>query len=265
MKFYIMTDMEGVSGIVNSSYCLEEGSFYEKGKRLTTLEVNAAIEGILSTGNHDIIVCDGHGPGGLEIELLHKEARMIMGRPLDPLFQMNAEPYDAFLMIGQHAMKNAPKANLDHTFNSRTIKSLKINDIPMGEAGVNALRAGFYQIPTIYLSGDQAACAEIEALIPNIHTCSVKQAITSTSAICLQPEKARDKIRTTVAYAIQNMKNILPYEILGPFEAILQFTDSSSLTPYIDKGYCTIISGTQVKIYADTIEQLLKSRLWAQE
>ena len=44
MKFYIMTDMEGVSGIVDQSYCQLDGCFYEKGKRLTTLEVNAAIE-----------------------------------------------------------------------------------------------------------------------------------------------------------------------------------------------------------------------------
>lgn len=265
MKVYIMTDMEGTSGIVEFAHCKPTSPFYEKGKRLTTLEVNAAIEGILDTGKHDIVVCDGHGSGAIDIELLHPEARLIMGRPLDPMFQIDAEAYDAFMMIGQHAMKNAPVSNLDHTFNSTTISSLSINGLQIGEAGVNALRAGIYGIPTVYLSGDQAACDEVTRIIPDIHTCAVKKAITSTSAVCIQPEKARNLIRGSVNHAIKNMGGIKPYKLESPYEAVFEYFDPSSLDAYRDKKYCKILSDTKVSIYADTMEELLRGRLWGNE
>lgn len=258
-----MTDMEGVSGVVDFENCKPSGEFYEKYKRLTTLEVNAAVEGILSTGSHEIVVCDGHGCGAIDIEQLHKEAQLIMGRPLDIMFEMGDGQYDAFLMVGQHAMKGAPNANLDHTFNSKTILSLSINGSPIGEAGVNALRAGIYGIPTIYLSGDQAACHEIRKIIPEIHTCQVKRAIKTTSAVCLQPEKARDKIIESVAFAVRHMEGLKPYKLEPPYEAIFEYVHPDSVAPYRKKDYCKIMSDTKVAIYADNMIDLLKYRLWA--
>ncbi|MGB0090004.1 MAG: M55 family metallopeptidase [Planifilum fulgidum] len=264
MRFYIMTDMEGVSGVVDyEKDCSPGGVHYEKSKRLTTLEVNAAIEGILSTGNHEIIVCDGHGPGGIDIELLHREAQLIMGRPLDPMFGIDDGPFDAFLMIGQHAMKGTPGAALAHTFSSKNILSLTLNGTPIGEAGINALRAGIYDIPTIFLSGDRAACEEIRRIIPGIHTCAVKKAIKETSALCLQPEKAREKIKEAAAYAVTHMEGIRPFKLDPPYEAIFEFVRPNQIEPYRNKKYCHILSETKVAIYADDMETLLKERLWA--
>ena len=51
MKVYVMTDMEGVAGVVSSTdYCAPESRYYEVGRELTTLETNAAIEGALAAG-----------------------------------------------------------------------------------------------------------------------------------------------------------------------------------------------------------------------
>lgn len=44
MKIMIMTDMEGVAGILNhDDWVQPSGRFYEKGIRLLTGEVNAAV------------------------------------------------------------------------------------------------------------------------------------------------------------------------------------------------------------------------------
>ncbi len=263
MRFYIMTDMEGVSGIVNfDEYCSPESKFYEKAKRLTTLEVNAAVEGILSTGTHEIVVCDGHGHGAIEIELLHKEASLIMGRPLELMFEMGDGHFNGFLMVGQHAMSNAPDANLAHTFDHVNIVSLSINGELIGESGVNALRAGIFDIPTIYLSGDKAACDEIQKIIPDIHTCLVKHAIKPTSAVCLQPEKARDKIRESTAHAVRNMQGIKPYKINPPYEAVFEFVNEAKLANYSDKPYCKILPGNKVCIHTGDLKELLTKNLW---
>jgi len=263
MRFYIMTDMEGTSGIVDfDNYVYPHSLFYEKAKKLVTMEVNAAIEGILSTGDHEIIVCDGHGYGAIDIELLHKEARLIMGRPLDLMFEMGDGHYDALFMVGQHAMKNAPGANLGHTFDHVNIISLSINGSFIGEAGVNALRAGIFECPTIFLSGDAAACKEVKEIIPAINTCSVKRGINETAAICAQPEKAREKIREGTKIAVTDMENIKPYKLQPPYEAEFVFVTSNGLIPYINLPYSCILPGNKVRIYAENMKELLEKRLW---
>jgi D-amino peptidase len=258
-----MTDMEGVSGVVDfDDSCFRTSPYYETARRLTTQEVNAAIEGILSTGRHDIVVCDGHGEGAIDIERLHKEAALIVGNRLNLSFELDDGRFDGLLMIGQHAMKGAPGANLDHTFDHRRIKSLSINGQPMGEAGVNALHAGVYDIPVLFLSGDTAACAEIETLIPGTITCSVKRGINSASAICLQPEKAREKIKERVAKAVSSLERLKPFQLQPPFEAVFEFLTPDALAPYVDRSYCKITDPLIVRIQADSLQELLEKRLW---
>ncbi len=53
---------------------------------------------------------------------------------------------------------------------------------PLGEIAQWALR-GALGLPVIFLSGDHAACREIEALIPGVTTAAVKQGLSCTSAI----------------------------------------------------------------------------------
>ncbi len=263
MRYYIITDMEGVSGVVDfDDYGSRSSPYYEKAVRLTTLEVNAAIEGILSTGNHEIIVCDGHGAGAIDIELLHKDAELIFGKNLRLSFEMDDGRYDGLLMVGQHAMQDAAGANLGHTFEHVNIKSLTINGILMGEAGVNALRAGAYDVPTIFLSGDIAACSEIEKIIPGITTCAVKRGISTTSAVCLQPDKAREKIKASVRKAVSSMDRIKPYQLKPPYEAVFDFFNADRLKRYKGKNYCRILPDNKVCIYSDEIKPLLLERLW---
>lgn len=51
MKIYVMTDMEGVAGVVNADDYLAPGArYYEVARELATGEVNAAIEGALEAG-----------------------------------------------------------------------------------------------------------------------------------------------------------------------------------------------------------------------
>ncbi len=78
MKLMIMTDMEGVAGMLNfEDWCVPDGRYYDKGKRLLTLEVNAAIEGFFHGGATEIVVVDGHGNGGIDPELLDERAQLM--------------------------------------------------------------------------------------------------------------------------------------------------------------------------------------------
>lgn len=80
MKVYLMTDLEGVAGVMNSvDYCYVGSKYYDLAKELLTKEVNAAIDGFFAAGADEIVVQDGHGEGGINITLLDPRAKLQQG------------------------------------------------------------------------------------------------------------------------------------------------------------------------------------------
>jgi D-amino peptidase len=204
----MMTDLEGVAGVVSfEEQAFATGRYYDLAKRLVTAEVNAAVEGLLDAGVEDVLVCDGHGAGGLWFEDIHPQAKLLHGRPITihQLFAPLPE-YDAVVMIGQHAMAGVPTSNQNHTQSSQTIDYIKLNGQPIGEIAQFALYAGSFGKPMIYLSGEIDACCEAEALIPGITTTSVKQGLSRGAAISLSASAARSLIRTGIRQAVERQR-----------------------------------------------------------
>ena len=63
MRVLIMTDMEGVSGIVAWEQVRGGDVMYEEGRKLYTEEINAAVRGARAAGATEIVVEDCHGAG----------------------------------------------------------------------------------------------------------------------------------------------------------------------------------------------------------
>jgi len=228
MKIYIMTDMEGVAGIVSfENQAYPDGKYYEQAKQLLTAEVNAAVEGILDTGANEVLVCDGHGAGGIHYEQLHPAATLLHGRPFPPFPHIAAllQDYDACMMIGQHAMAGTRDGNLNHTQSSQSIDFYRLNGKPIGEIAQFALLQGAFDMPLIFLSGDEAACREVSELVEGITTTSVKKGVGRGSAISLSAEEARRRIREGAACAIRRhgASPIAPLKWPGPYELDIRY------------------------------------------
>ena len=86
------------------------------------------------------------------------------------------ESVDGVMFIGYHARNGSPNAILDHTWSSRTVANVWLNDILTGEYGLNAAVAGHFGVPVIMVSGDQTACAQVTELLGDVETAVVKQA-----------------------------------------------------------------------------------------
>ena len=57
MKVFMVTDMEGVAGVVSfSQQSFPDGKYYDEAKKLETAEVNAAVDGLLDAGVTDVLV-----------------------------------------------------------------------------------------------------------------------------------------------------------------------------------------------------------------
>jgi hypothetical protein len=63
MCVLIMSDMEGVSGIVTWSQVTGGHLMYEEGRKLYTGEINAAVRGAKRAGATEIVAVDCHGAG----------------------------------------------------------------------------------------------------------------------------------------------------------------------------------------------------------
>lgn len=234
MKIYIMTDLEGVAGVLNATDYLAPGDrWYSRARELTTLEVSAAIEGFLDAGADEFLVVDGHGHGALDPLLLHPAARLLAGRPIGYPFGCD-ETFDAACQIGQHAKANADGGHLSHT-GSFNVEDLTINGRSVGEMGCNMLFTGYFGVPNILVTGDLAACHEATDLVPNIETVAVKEGLRRGSAmgctrdeavtyngaaIHLHPEEARARIRAGAAAALRRLGEIEPFRIEAPYELV---------------------------------------------
>jgi D-amino peptidase len=88
MRVFMMTDLEGVAGVVTfDDHTYTTGKYYENSRSLLTGEINAAIDGLLAAGVDDVIVRDGHGSGGIVFEELHPAAKIMILRCRSILYQ----------------------------------------------------------------------------------------------------------------------------------------------------------------------------------
>ena len=135
MNIIMVTDMEGVAGIVDfPNWCTPGGMYYDKGKRLLTEEVNAAVRGFMDAGAQNIYVLDGHGPGGIDIEVLDPRAYYIRGSVYYSLQFMQKDWKIDVFPRSQHAKSRTEYSHLAHTQGTSYFEET-VNGVPIGEFG----------------------------------------------------------------------------------------------------------------------------------
>ncbi|KND35802.1 M55 family metallopeptidase [Streptomyces anulatus] len=217
MKLLISVDMEGVSGIVHSSETNPERYDYQRGRELMTADANAVIAGVLDADpTAEVLVADAHGTfRNLLPEQLDRRARLVRGKPrsLNMLAGLDKET-DAALFVGYHVRAGEGPGVLAHTMNGE-ILDVRVAGRSLGEIGLNAAMAGHLGVPVVLLSGDDAACAEMNDLVPAAVTVPVKEALGMAAAVTLHPEEARDRLRRAAADAVTRRAEIQPLALTG--------------------------------------------------
>ena len=221
LKIYILTDLEGVSGVTEfenrsdtSAWNTYKRRFFS---RLLTEEVNAAVRACFDSGASYVLVNDGHGAGyTIDPELIDSRVELIHGTHRPELLPLIDQGFDAMLYIGAHSKAGTKRGVLYHTM-STTVKEISINNIPLGEIGLAAFYAGAYDVPLVFLSGDKAACMEAEALISGIVTVAVKRGLSRFSAVAIPPVRARRLIEEHVKKALLKIDEIKPFKIEPPY------------------------------------------------
>lgn len=249
MKILIAVDMEGITGVTTWDQVDPRHVEYARFRKLMTEDVNAAIRGAFDAGAQEVIVADGHSLGSnILIEELDRRARLNSGSP-SPFSMMQGidESVDAVFFIGYHARNGSESAILDHTWSSRTVANVWLNDILTGEYGLNAAVAGHFGVPVIMASGDQTACRQMSELLGDIETAVVKHASGRFAAECLPPQVTQEMIHAAASRAVERLAGDDvpdPFVLDSPIRVSVEFfssdmADRASLIPFTEReGTC---------------------------
>ncbi len=218
MKVAIMTDVEGVAGVINSADWIHTDSkYYEQAKVLLTEEVNAAIKGLYDAGATETVVIDAHGPGAINTVLLDKRALYSRGWDVTYQFGLN-DGFDAIIWVGQHAKAGTILSHLTHTGTFYVLEE-RINGMSVGEYAINAFVAGMYGVPAVFVAGERALKEEVMEITPWVHFVEVKHGVTRDNgakcdaesyakhnwgAIHVHPEVARQRIYEGAKAALED-------------------------------------------------------------
>jgi D-amino peptidase len=235
MRVHIISDMEGVSGIVKWEQTTGGDPMYEEGRRLYTEEINAAVRGAKAAGAKEIVVMDCHGAGkGWSFNSLIPEA-------LDPACEFVVqdmwteytgfleEGCDAALFVGMHAMAGTPDGVMNHTVSGQLWQNLWFNGTLVGETGINAAFCGTWGCPVLLVTGDEAACREGRALLgEGLTTVAVKKGLGEQSARNVAPRRARKLIEAGARDALRDLSAVRPYDPGRPCEILVEFKSTGT-------------------------------------
>jgi D-amino peptidase len=218
LKVFISVDMEGITGVVHWEETSQKGDDYKYFRRIMTKETNYAIEGALAAGATEIVVRDSHGSArNILPDLLHPKAKLLRDWSGGPMSMMEGldGTFDAVVFIGYHAKPGTADAVLEHTM-SGNVLDVSINGVSMPEAGINGLIAGNFNVPVVFLSGDNRICRQAEKLFGDIETVEVKKGI-GQAALNLHPDVAGEKIKRGVQKALAGLAKYKPYKLKSPY------------------------------------------------
>ena len=226
MKVFISADIEGTAGITDWNEARKEQPDYAEFQAYMTDELVAACEGAYAAGATEIVVKDAHSSArNLILSKLPDYVQIIRGWSGHPdlmMFGLDAS-FDAALYTGYHNKAGSETNPLAHTLTGR-VSRLLINGEVASEFTLNALCAGRYGVPSVFLSGDQGMCDEAKALTPGIATVATSQGF-GPATLSLSPARAVTAIRDGAEQALsRSFDQCLP-PTAARYELIVEFTN----------------------------------------
>ena len=224
-KVLISVDMEGITGVVTADQLGPTGFEYARFREFMTNEALAAVEAARESGATEIVVVDAHGNGeNLLIEKFPADVRIVRSWPR-PLMMMEGidSTFSAAVFIGYHASTTNPQGVRAHTISSANLAAVLLNGVEMPEAGINAAIAGYFGVPVVAISGDDAAVSEAQRLIGPIEGAVVKRAISFHAANTLTPDAGRALVKERVKAGLAKRATLKPYVLRGPIRLDVTF------------------------------------------
>lgn len=228
MRILISADFEGVSGVVHPDQIYPNGKGYKDALARWVKELNAIVEGLKEAGIKEIVINDSHNHMRNLDNSLIPHASIVSGwqREYSMVFGVDKK-FDACIFQGYHSMAGSC-ATLSHTYRPRIIKQVLLNKLPMGEAGLNAALAGFFDVPVIMVTGDEDVCYEARKLIGNqVVTVETKKGFSRYSALSYPFDVNLDNLKSGAIKAIKQKSKWEVYKLQKPYTLSVTFSETN--------------------------------------
>jgi D-amino peptidase len=220
MRVHIITDMEGISGIVKPEQTNATKPQFEEGRKLYTEDINAAVRGAKAGGATEIVVMDCHGAGegyswnSLIPEDLDPDCEFVVQDEWTGYTAFLEAGCDAALFVGMHAMAGTADGVLNHTVSGVDWQNLWFNGTLVGETGINAALCGTWGCPVLLVTG-------------GLTTVEVKEGLGVKTARLLTPKRARELVEEGAKRALSDLKAVAPYDPGKPCEIKVEYKNTA--------------------------------------
>jgi D-amino peptidase len=229
-KIYILTDLEGVSGVYKFSQARDkETPLGQKAMEYLMGDVAAVVRGLRDAGAGEIVVLDGHGTQAFVPHLMEPGAKYVTKAKwnskfadvpgLEKVYDVDAS-YAGVVQLGAHAMMGTPDGVLNHTQSSEAENRYWYNGVESGELAQMGIYAGHFGVPIIMVTGDVATCREARKFFgePCV-TVAVKQGIGREAAVLYPFAETRRALYEGAKRAIAAITKCKPYKVKLPIQA----------------------------------------------
>ncbi len=229
IKIYVMTDLEGVSGVYKFAQTREKDTPLNiQACEYFMGDLAAVVKGLRDGGATEVIVVDGHGSQCMIPHLMAPGAKYVTGKPktIGDGWKLD-KSFSGLVMFGFHAMMGTRDGVLCHTQSSLTENRYWYNGVESGELVQSAAAAGQLGVPPIMVSGDEATCREaIKFFGDAIVTVPTKRGISREAAMLYPFDYTRQALYEGAKKSIDNMHRCKPYVLKLPVSCKMQFLQS---------------------------------------
>lgn len=235
-KIYIVTDLEGASGVYKFTQTrdCQTTTLGREAMEYLMGDIAAVVRGLRAGGADEIIVLDGHGSQAFLPHLMEPGAKYITGLPRPgPLCELD-DSFAGLVQLGGHAMMGTADGVLHHTQSSKTENRYWYNGVEAGELAQCAAIAGYYDVPTILVTGDEATCREARQFFGDACvTVAVKRGLSREAAVLLPFAETRRALFEGAKRAMAAIPKCRPYKLTLPVKVKKQHLvfDSPSAPP----------------------------------
>jgi D-amino peptidase len=229
-KIYILTDLEGVSGVYKFGQTREKDSPPNiQACEYFMDDLTVVIRGLRAGGATEILVVDAHGNQCVIPHMMEPGATYVTGLPRPDVLWGLDESFAGMVQFGAHAMMGTPDGVLNHTQSSRSENRYWYNGVECGELVQIATIAGYYNVPTILVTGDVATCREAEHFFgESCVTVAVKEGVAREAAVLYPFAETRKALFEGAKKSMEALSQCKPYKMNMPIQGKLQYLDLKS-------------------------------------
>src|SRR5581483_5215480 len=161
-----------------------------------------------------------------------------------------------------HAMAGTPDGVMCHTVSSEAWYNAWINDQLVGESGIEAAICGVWDVPIVFVAGDQSTCREVQDLLgATVTTAPVKEGLGRYSARTLSHAESCTLIEERVRQALSHRDWPAPYKPSSPVTFTVELAAPDHVLNFVGRPGVELVSPRKVVAKGDNFWELW-DRFW---